>query len=112
MTNHAQPSLFEASPSSIIAQPAAVKSIDCQACLDTGKIGCQYCWCDCLPSRNRGRVIKDALCLASGTIAGLISNCDYDAIEAAQVNFVEWIDSVDQTFEDWRQAWQAWGYSK
>lgn len=83
------------------------KPVDCHACMDTGKIGYLYCWCVCQASQERSTVFRDALTLSSGTIAGLISNPSYEAIEKAQNEFINWLEDNDQTFKNWRIAWDV-----
>lgn len=53
------------------------------------------------------RVVRDALGISSGTIAGLIGNCRYDAIDKVQGEFVKFCDGHRGEFENWIQAWRA-----
>lgn len=108
----AQPPRAKVAP--FIAKPKARQETfaECHACKDTGKIGYQACWCDCQPSQDRSRVIRDALSISSGTIANLIGDSQYDAIDAAQNQFIGWLEATDKTFKNWQEAWEIWAKSK
>ena len=65
------------------------------------KIICQEC------SEKKFAIITEARMLSSGTIAGLIDNSNYDAIEEAQQKFIVWLSQTERTFKNWRLAWEA-----
>ncbi len=52
-------------------------------------------------------IITEARMLSSGTIAGLIDNSNYDAIEEAQQKFIVWLTQQENLFENWHLAWEA-----
>ena len=52
-------------------------------------------------------VLVDARQLASGTIARLIGDPRYDAIDKAQAAFVEFVAAHPGEFETWVDAWAA-----
>ncbi len=55
----------------------------------------------------REAIITDAAILSSGTIAGLIDNSSYDAIDEAQKAFVAWLTKSDRAYKNWQVAWDA-----
>jgi len=54
-----------------------------------------------------GQTTHDALSLSSGTIAGLIDNRNYAAIDKVQSEFVDFCEAHEGEFETWVLAWQA-----
>jgi len=56
-------------------------------------------------------LIRDVLSVSSGTIAGLINDSRYSAIDTVWHDFVEWINQEarkDSYFKKWGQAWGAY----
>lgn len=63
---------------------------------------CQEC------SKKKFSIISDAKQLSSGTIATLIDDSSYDAIDEARSDFIAWLTKADQLFENWSVAWKAY----
>ena len=85
----------------------------CRFCRDTGRLGDHaFCWCEVgVQARQlkiKENILIDARALSSGTVAGLIGNNRYDAIEAAQAAFIIFVTENDiADCRNWQQVWEV-----
>ena len=63
------------------------------------KIICQEC------SKKKFAIITEARMLSSGTIATLINDSSYDAIDKARSDFIAWLMHQENLFANWQIAW-------
>jgi hypothetical protein len=55
------------------------------------------------------RMIREILCVSSGTMARLIGSDRYDDVDAAVARWVGWVDARPETerWDSWRDCWEA-----
>lgn len=59
---------------------------------------------------NKQQAIVSILRISSGTMAGLIGNNTYDAVDAATARIVEWIEAQPDTrrWPTWMEVWEEY----